>query len=328
MITTPSLGRLLTVEPREVWLHEAQDFTPWLLQNVDVLSDLLGMDLELSVAEHPVGNFALDLLGRDLNDDSVVIVENQLERSDHSHLGQLLTYAAGTDPRTIVWIATAIRAEHRAALDWLNEHTDPNTRFFGVEIHVVKIGNSPYAPNFKLVAQPNDWGKEVKAAADLKNRSGVSALYWDFWRQFLDRVAQDHPAWTRARASSTSSWYDLSSGLGGVVYQTAFLRNEGLTVLLDLQSPDRSVNERRFLALQSHKSQFEDTLGVEANWNEKPGAKSAAIAVRSPFGGVTEVDQWPAMLDWAVDMQARLREAVDVVGGLSLLTDLAMEPGP
>lgn len=146
---------------RTVWPHEAHSFTPWLLNNVDVLSDLLGMDLELQVAEHPVGGFSLDLLGRDLSDESVVIVENQLELSDHTHLGQILTYAAGTDPKTIVWITAGFRPEHRAALDWLNEHTDPDTRFFGIEIAVVQIGGSTPAPNFKLAVEPNDWEKQV-----------------------------------------------------------------------------------------------------------------------------------------------------------------------
>jgi len=146
-MTSSNLGRLTSVPPRDVWVHEAYDFTPWLLQNVDVLSDLLGMEeLELDAAEQPVGGFSLDLIGRDLSDGSVVIVENQLAQSDHGHLGQILTYAAGTNPTTIVWIATSFRPEHRAALDWLNEHTDPDTRFFGVEIEVVRIGDSAPAP--------------------------------------------------------------------------------------------------------------------------------------------------------------------------------------
>ena len=177
-MTTPNLGRLTTVLPRDVWTHEALNFTPWLLQNVDVLSDLLGMDLELQVAEHPVGDFSLDLLGRDASDDSVVIVENQLEQSDHGHLGQILTYAAGTNPKTIVWIATGFRPEHRAALDWLNEHTDPDTRFFGVEIGVVRIGDSSPAPNFRLVAEPNDWEKQVKAATAAGAITERSKLFW------------------------------------------------------------------------------------------------------------------------------------------------------
>jgi hypothetical protein len=127
------LGRLEWVDPRAVWLHEAADFTPWLLANCDRLADALGIELELDATEHPVGGYSLDLIGRDLNNATVLIVENQLATTDHSHLGQVLTYAAGTGASTIVWIATAFREEHRQALDWLNEHTDEDTRFFGVE---------------------------------------------------------------------------------------------------------------------------------------------------------------------------------------------------
>jgi hypothetical protein len=144
------------------------------------------MDLVLDVAEHPVGGFSLDLLGRDEATDSVVIVENQLEQSDHLHLGQILTYAAGTDPATIVWIATSFREEHRAAIDWLNERTDEDTRFFGIEIDVVRIGDSPPAPNFRLVAKPNDWGKQVKAAVTPGYASERSKTYREFWEATLN----------------------------------------------------------------------------------------------------------------------------------------------
>ena len=115
------LGRLQSMDPRDVWRHEAHDFTPWLLENADVLSDALGIDLELSAAEHPVGGFNLDLVGRDLTNNCVLIVENQLSTTDHGHLGQLVTYAAGTDARTIVWISPSFREEHRQALDFLND---------------------------------------------------------------------------------------------------------------------------------------------------------------------------------------------------------------
>jgi hypothetical protein len=320
MTTLAQLGRLQIVEPRTVWPHEAHSFTPWLLQNVDVLSDLLGMDLELQVAEHPVGDFALDLLGRDTSDDSVVIVENQLDRSDHSHLGQILTYAAGTDPRTIVWITGGFRAEHRAALDWLNEHTDPNTRFFGIEVEVVKIGDSTPAPNFKLAVEPNDWGKRVKAAADASNLTGLSKLYSDFWRQFLDRVATEHPGWTRAKASSTASWYNLSTGISGIAYSTAFRRDTGLTVLLEFQGPDKALNGRRFTALKAVRPQFETALGATAEWDERIDSKSAAVYVSSEFSSVTDEDQWPVMLDWLLDQHARFRSAFEAVRGLGVFS--------
>jgi hypothetical protein len=316
--TTPNLGRLTTVLPRDVWVNEARDFTPWLLQNVDVLSDLLGMELALDVAEQPVGDFALDLLGRDLSDDSVVIVENQLEQSDHGHLGQILTYAAGTSPKTIVWITTSFRPEHRAALDWLNEHTDPDTRFFGVEIEVVRIGNSAPAPNFRLVAEPNDWEKRVKAATAAGVMSERAKLYWDFFEQFRTRVVTEHPDWTKRKTSTRDSWYDLSTGISGAVFSTAFTRG-GLAVQLYFNDPNPAVNLARFEALQMKKDQFELALGEDAVWDEMAGKKAARVYVTSPFEDVDDVDQWPAMIDWLLDQHARFRRAIQAVGGLGSL---------
>lgn len=314
-MTEVQLGRLVGVHPREVWQHEAHAFTPWLLRNVDVLSELLGMELELEIAEHPVGGFSLDLLGRDLSDESVVIVENQLEQSDHGHLGQILTYAAGTDPRTIVWITTGFRAEHRAALDWLNEHTDPDVRFFGVEIQVVKIGDSAPAPNFKLVAQPNDWEKRVKAETRAASElAGRSKLYWEFWEQFLSRIAAEHPGWTRAKATTTNGWYDLPTGYGAIVYSISFTTT-GLRVQLYFNSPKSEINAANFEQIAGQRGIFESALGESAEWDDKPGRKGAAIFVTSPFPSVDEVDQWPAMIDWIVEWLGRLRRAFEAVGG-------------
>jgi len=324
-LTTPNLGRLTTVQPRDVWTHEALHFTPWLLQNVDVLSDLLGMELELQVAEHPVGGFSLDLLGRDLSDDSVVIVENQLEQSDHGHLGQILTYAAGTSPKTIVWIATSFRPEHRAALDWLNEHTDPDTRFFGVEIEVVRIGDSAPAPNFKLVAEPNDWEKQVKAATSGGSLTERSKLYLEFWERFLNRLAAEQPEWTRAKASTPDSWYDLPTGSGGIVYSTAFAL-QGLRVQLYFRSPDPAVNLSRFQTLYALKDKFEESLQESAVWDEKPGKKAAAVYVQSQFKSVEAIDHWPEMLDWVIDQHVRFRRAIQAIGGLGTLLDQSGAP--
>lgn len=321
-MSTPELGRLTIVPPRQVWPHEALNFTPWLLQNVDVLGDLLGMDLELEVAEHPVGDFSLDLIGRDLSDDSVVIVENQLEASDHGHLGQILTYAAGTDPKTIVWVTTRFRPEHRAALDWLNEHTDPDTRFFGVEIVVVKIGDSDPAPNFVLAAQPNEWGKQVKAATAASGTSEKSQRYWNFWESFLNTLTDRHPTWTNRKTSSRDNFYDLSTGTGGVVFAITFA-NDGLRLQLYFNGA-AEVNLSRFLALRSKKEQFELALGEAAEWDEKPGLKSAAIYVPSPFNDVANVEQWSAMIDWLIDQLARFRRAIDAVGGLVGLRRLSV----
>src|SRR5699024_2637582 len=157
------LRRLEVLRIRDVWANEASNFTPWLLDNADVLSEALGMDLALDVAEHPVGDFSLDLTGTDRRNGESVIIENQLEESDHKHLGQIMTYAGGTEATNIVWVATRFREEHRAALEWLNERTDERTRFFAVTIELVRIGDSMPAPRLTLVVRPNDWGKQVRA---------------------------------------------------------------------------------------------------------------------------------------------------------------------
>lgn len=304
---TIDLGRLNSVLPREIWPHEALNFTPWLLDNVDVLSDLLGMDLVLERAEHPVGGFSLDLLGHDEATGQVVIVENQLEISDHTHLGQILTYAAGTDPTTIVWIATGFRSEHRAAIDWLNERTDENTRFFGVEIQVVRIGDSLPAPAFKLVAQPNDWGKQVKAATSPGEGSARGRQYWDFWDQFLARIHTEHPGWTRARTSTSASWMDVSLASGTVLGST-FTRR-GLSAWIYFGSADGPLNLSRFEQLDRVKPQIEIALGQEAVWDAMDGRKAARVGIESEFTAVSNVEQWPMMIDWLVDAHIRLRAA-------------------
>lgn len=313
----PSLGRLTAVSPRQVWPHEAANFTPWLLANVDVLSDLLGMDLALDVAEHPVGDFSLDLMGRDEATGHVVIVENQLEISDHRHLGQILTYAAGTDPTTIVWVAAGFRAEHRAALDWLNDRTDENTRFFAVEIHVVRIGDSDPAPAFKLIAQPNDWGKTVRAATLASGETSERAVaYWDFWEQFRTRVRAEHPGWTSSNQSTKNSWFPKPSGVSGVTFASTFTR-QGLAVQLVFEDSDAETNTVRFESLHSERGQMEAAFGGPLFWEELDGRKSTRVSsVRDGYCDVTQRASWSDWVDWLITTESRLRAAVSAVGGI------------
>ena len=312
---TIELGRLKPVPPRSVWAHEALNFTPWLLDNVDVLSDLLGMDLALEQAEHPVGGFALDLYGHDLTTGRAIIVENQLESSDHTHLGQILTYAAGTNPETIVWIATSFRSEHRAAIDWLNERTDESTRFFAVEIQVVRIGDSSPAPAFKLVAQPNDWGKQVKASTASGEGSEKGLRYWQFWERFLAAVHANHPTWTRARTATRNSWLDLSLGSGAALLASTFTRRS-LSAWIYFGSTDESANRARFDQLRQAQEQFETALGEPAVWDEMAGKKAARVGVESDYSSVMEVEKWPEMIAWLVNAHQRLHAALQAVGGV------------
>jgi hypothetical protein len=158
-----TLGRLTRVDLREIWTSEASDFTPWLAreENLAVLAETLGLDLELEAREKAVGPFRADVLCKDIGSGVWVLVENQLERTDHSHLGQLLTYASGLEAVTIVWVAARFTEEHRSTVDWLNKITDESFRFFGLEVELWRIGESPAAPKFNIVSKPNDWSRSV-----------------------------------------------------------------------------------------------------------------------------------------------------------------------
>ena len=162
MIDPALLGRLEKIDDlRDVWKSEATDFTPWLAQNLALLGDAIGLDLELEGQELGVGPFRADILCKDTTSSAWVLIENQLERTDHTHLGQLMTYAAGLDAATIVWVAQRFTDEHRAALDWLNRITADGFHFFGLEVELWKIGESAIAPKFNVICKPNDWAKSV-----------------------------------------------------------------------------------------------------------------------------------------------------------------------
>ena len=310
----PQLGRIVQVQPREVWPHEAQHFTPWLLENVDVLSDLLGMDLVLEAAEHPVGNFSLDLVGRDEATGDAVIVENQLEVSDHTHLGQIITYAAGTNPRTIIWVAAGFRPEHRAAIDWLNERTDENTRFFCVAVKVVRIGESEPAPNFELAAQPNDWEKQVRRVTSVPSEvSQKASQYSEFWEFALGRIRAEYPHWTRAQKSS-SNWVDMPTGARNVAVSTAFARS-GLSVQLYFKDSNADNNKKRFEAVVARRDAFEAALGGAAQWDAMDGLKAARVIVGPFEADLSDRESWSSLVDLVIDAQVRIRKAFETVGG-------------
>jgi Domain of unknown function (DUF4268) len=311
------LGKLTAVDPRTVWQHEAHDFTPWLLGHADALADTLGIDLELTANEHPVGGFALDLIGRDLTNDCVLIVENQLTVTDHLHLGQILTYAAGTDAATIVWIAVSFREEHRQAMDWLNGLAGEEARFFGVEIGAVQIGNSPVAPTFTLRAQPNDWHAQLSAAA--KSGAQISAkgqLYRAFWGKFLERVHEERPSWTRAKVPPSDNWMTMPSPIKGAENSFNFPPSQ-LRTELYIDTGDREANARIFDALQTHKAMIEEQFGEPLQWEPLPNRKASRIAIYAA-GDVAQSDAHDDCIDWFIQASTKLREALEPYAPMAL----------
>ena len=203
------LGRLEKVALRQAWPDEAQNFTPWLAEDVNLalLGDALGIQLELEAVEKQVGPFAADILAKEVGSDRWVIIENQIEPTDHRHLGQLLTYAAGLDARTIIWIADSFREEHRAAIDFLNRATTEDFAFFGIQVELYRIGSSALAPRFSLVGKPNNWSKQAQAAKQLAERdlSPIQKLTREFWAQLIAKSAKAYPP-LAVRTPYKSSW--------------------------------------------------------------------------------------------------------------------------
>ena len=214
-MATTNLGRLEPVNLRRVWANEESDFTPWLAdqKNLAILGDALGMSLEFVSREEAVGPYSADILCRDSNDGTQVVVENQLESTDHDHLGKLLTYAAHLGARVLVWIAKSFTDQHRAALDWLNEVSETGTRFFGLEIELWQIGESPPAPKFNVVARPNDWTKE---GTDVATLTDTQRMQLRFWEGFAEFVSRNGKIVTKPHAPKPQNWLGMAGvGRGG-----------------------------------------------------------------------------------------------------------------
>ena len=187
-MTEIQFGRLEDLPLREAWKHEAVQFTPWLAENIEHLSEAIGVQLELTGTEVAVETFSADILARDL-DGNVVLIENQLEQTDHTHLGQIMTYLAGLEAQTVIWIAPAFREPHLSAIRWLNEHTSNDFSFFAIKARVVRIGDSPYAPVFEVIEKPSAWERSLtQTRKDAETgKDAFSDVRTAFWTLYLER---------------------------------------------------------------------------------------------------------------------------------------------
>ena len=268
-MTAGSLGKLEKIDLKSVWQSEPGDFTPWLAQepNLAQLAESLGIDeLELEATEKDVGPFRADILCKDTSSGHWVLIENQLCRTDHGHLGQLLTYAAGLQAVTIVWIGAEFTEEHRAALDWLNEVTDDRVRFFGVEIELWRIGDSPSAPRFNVVSKPNDWAKSVSTAAAGVSEAALTEtrkLQLEYWTQFR-KYLMDHLGEVRPTKPLPQNWMVFSAGRSGfALVTTVNLAADRISAYLQIGGP---YAKPFFNLLYQDKEEIEREFGEQLDW--------------------------------------------------------------
>ena len=294
------LSRLEAVDIREVWPDEAQDFTPWLAEeeNLDILGETLGIELEFEAQEKDVGDFRADILCRDTLNNSRVLIENQLERTDHTHLGQILTYAAGLEIHTVIWIAKEFREEHRAALDRLNEVTTENFQCFGIEVKMWQIGDSARAPQFDVVSKPNDWNRTVSRDTrravnqELPENQQRQIRYWTGLQEYMiekgSSLSCPSPRPSRYRGLSigrTDFWL--------MIWQTPTRSEIGIWLCIDGEN-----REAYFHLLQEEQDDIHTEMGEELEWIELLGKQRNRICLHKEDTDPQDESDWPQQFEW------------------------------
>ena len=292
------LGKLVKVDLRKVWADEAMAFTPWLAQeeNIKLLGDTIGIELEVETQEKPVGPFSADILCKDTVNNHWVLIENQLERTDHTHLGQLMTYAAGLDAVTIIWIAQRFTDEHRAAMDWLNEITEEDINFFGLEIELWQIGKSPVAPKFNIISKPNEWSKTVKTTAVKGELSETKKLQLEYWTRFREFM-EESESFVHCQKPAPQHWTCFSIGRSyfHLVARVNTRENE-IGVYLCICGPERLPHFN--LLTENYRKQIESEISIELNWRELPDAKERQIAPSSLNADPKDKKHWSEQHEW------------------------------
>lgn len=306
------LGALERVDVRSAWVTESQSFTPWLASDggLRLLSSTLGIELELQTTEHRVGPFRADILAKrtDTPDEHWVLIENQLERTDHLHLGQLLTYAAGLKAATIVWVASNFTDEHRAALDWLNEITTEHFEFYGLEVELWKIGNSLPAPKLNLVVRPNDWTRSAKESigADGGSVSPLKLMQQRYWSA-LHEVIKLKARTVKPQKALPQHWSNFGIGKSGVwLCASMDTISREISIECQMRGPD---GKSWFKQLEAQKAEIESEVGSALSWELLPEKKLSKISLtRSDTDPKNEAD-WPSQHEWVTTTLAAFHAA-------------------
>jgi len=300
------IGKIKRLPLREVWKHEALDFTRWIEENIDVLNEALDLDLVSAEREQGAGNFSVDLVAEDADGNSVII-ENQLERSNHDHLGKLITYLVAIGAKTAVWIVSDPRPEHASAVTWLNQSTAGS--FYLAKVEAIQIGDSPPAPLLTLIVGPSAEGREVgETKKELAERH---VFREEFWKTLLER-AKTKTKIHAAISPTTSGWISAGSGMGGLGYVYVVTRHEGSVELyVDRGKDSEAENKQIFDRLAASKAEIEGAFGGSLEWQRLDGKRACRIRKRFSTGGYRDDSaKWPEVQDQMIDAMIRLERAM------------------
>lgn len=300
-MSIPTLGRLERVDLRKAWISESGDFTPWLAakENLKLLGDTIGLDLELEATERFVGPFRADILCRESVSKGWVLIENQLEKTDHTHLGQLFTYAASLKANTIVWIAERFTDEHRAALDWLNDISGDQLSVFGLEVELWRIDDSAMAPKLNVVCKPNNW---IQQSPPLQ-LSSAGQLYLEYWQQFMEYV-RSRSTIIKARKAFPQNVASFAIGRVGFELQSWLSLDRGA---LDASLAMTDSNAKSYFdQLLLDKEALENEIGAPLAWARLNDGIYSYVSWHGPVYQVTDRADWPEQHAWILQALERL----------------------
>ena len=299
------LGKLHEVDIRTVWPHEQYDFSKWLAEeeNIRELGDTLNLSLTDVETEKFVGNYRCDILCKDEITGKMVLIENQLEPTNHDHLGKIITYASGLDAAVVVWIVSSARDEHASAIEWLNKHTDDEISFFLLEVHAYKIGDSDPAPQFKIIEQPNDFVQTVKTVAKNNELNESQKQRLEFWTQFNDVVESKGKPFNKRKAT-TDHWYNVAIG------------SSEANISIDLVNKEHKIrvslwindNKDLYDSLSLRRDEIEQLLGLELEWNRLDSKKASYICTYIKGLDFKKQDNYPQLMEKIIDLVLRMRK--------------------
>ena len=298
------LGRLKKMPLRQGWEHEAHDFTAWLAEeeNITLLGNELGIDITVLQKEAKVGNFTLDILAEDTNSEHKIIIENQLEPTDHDHLGKLLTYAAGYDARTVIWIAKDAREEHIKAVDWLNENTNEEVEFYLLQIELWQIDNSDLAPKFEILAKPNSWARTVRSMGSNLAQTETKLQQQKFWQEFKDYALANHTT-LRLQKANPQHWFNIAAGSGEYLVSLTINSREN-QLACEFQIRD---NKDLYYKLYEYKEEIESQIGNALEWMELPERKASRVKITLDESFEDE-KRWPEAFEWLQEQAEKFQK--------------------
>jgi len=298
------LGKLKQIMPREKWKHETLDFTPWLAQHIDELNDAIGLELEVENIEVAVGPYSADILAKDIGTNKYVVIENQLEKTNHDHLGKSITYASVLDASTVIWIATNFTEEHQKSLDWLNDHTNEEISFYGVQLELWQIEDSKPALRFNIVSKPN---QAVRQAAKIKSDEELSdakKFQLSFWNKFKEKLAKTNKI-PSLQTPRPQYWFDVTLGKSNIhISNTCNTWENIVGVRIYIYN---KIAEEMYPFLYSKKDEIEEKIGQQLTWNPNPDTRDKIIALhhKTDFNNEQKIEE---SINWLVDYTIKFRE--------------------